>query len=858
MFCSVFPIHSVYTSGWISFFSVSNTPFWLMEQVKTRFPFKSFTCKVVGLSILNFPLNCSPPLLHREDFTIDNSENFSPTKGADFVLNPKQRTNTEENPMRIVNQETGEEVPSVWKGFELLTDGWQTDSAGAKCLRVLAGCSLDIDYESYSETTGQTQESSLTIEIDYASRNATDLAEPIIRMCSTYASDGLPLGLEIRPQEAYFLTTGHRTPTDQDVMFQEDTRTHLAVNIIYNLGGHGISYVRLFINGIINREFVYTETDKFIQRVNGVLTSHGIRIGSETSDVDIYGIRIYKKALSATDIRQDYMASMTEVSEKIAFRDKNDVLYNNLINYERASQKYNTMLWTGSLPYILDQAKKKGDLTINIVGDPSHSGTIKGMSVKGQGSSSKKYFLWNHQYGFGDYNWIDGNGTDRGAAYQLTDDVPPATKLVAKLNWASSQQSHKAGSCDLYHELWKEVVGGNSITETGGYEKCRVCVKQLPFMMFVRENESAEPVFYGLVTFGPGKGDKPTFGYDKEVFPDYLMIEGSDNGAVLTLHQVPWNEDVEPSIDDEGELEGWKYNGVVSWDFDLGNEKQVGYFQTAHNFIYQCSNRLKAFVGTLAELQAAGADLEKDKMYWVTKAGGDAQQYDLYRYDWLTSTWVDAGVNKSGVGSYEKLNLRTQLNDYLAGFDESEAVQNQIWEEVNAMFINARVAMFKSGIGQYYNLSDARFTMMVMKLIAASDNRAKNTYQYLDPKTHLICFAQDDMDTIFLTDNLGRKDKPYYVEEHDLNANGKNYWNGEVNTFYNLMELAFPAELRSTMKAIFSAMAKIGGSPMGCFEKFYFRIQKYFPAVAYNETARLYPVPDGDMEEGESSSHLAM
>ena len=591
-------------------------------------------------------------------FTIDNSENFSPTKGADFVLNPKQRTNTEENPMRIVNQETGEEVPSVWKGFELLTDGWQTDSAGAKCLRVLAGCSLDIDYESYSETTGQTQESSLTIEIDYASRNATDLAEPIIRMCSTYASDGLPLGLEIRPQEAYFLTTGHRTPTDQDVMFQEDTRTHLAVNIIYNLGGHGISYVRLFINGIINREFVYTETDKFIQRVNGVLTSHGIRIGSETSDVDIYGIRIYKKALSATDIRQDYMASMTEVSEKIAFRDKNDVLYNNLINYERASQKYNTMLWTGSLPYILDQAKKKGDLTINIVGDPSHSGTIKGMSVKGQGSSSKKYFLWNHQYGFGDYNWIDGNGTDRGAAYQLTDDVPPATKLVAKLNWASSQQSHKAGSCDLYHELWKEVVGGNSITETGGYEKCRVCVKQLPFMMFVRENESAEPVFYGLVTFGPGKGDKPTFGYDKEVFPDYLMIEGSDNGAVLTLHQVPWNEDVEPSIDDEGELEGWKYNGVVSWDFDLGNEKQVGYFQTAHNFIYQCSNRLKAFVGTLAELQAAGADLEKDKMYWVTKAGGDAQQYDLYRYDWLTSTWVDAGVNKSGVGSYEKLNLQ--------------------------------------------------------------------------------------------------------------------------------------------------------------------------------------------------------
>lgn len=772
-------------------------------------------------------------------FIIDNSENFSPTKGADFVLNPKQRTNTEENPLQIINQETGEVVPSTWKGFELMTDGWVSDDKGAKCLRILAGSSLDIDYESFSEDTGQMQENSLTIELDFASRNATDVVEPIIRMCSTYSSDGMPLGMEIRPQEAFFLTTGHRNIADQDIMFQEDERTHLALNIIYNLGGHGISYVRFFVNGIINREFVYTGADKFIQKVDGVLTSRGIRIGSEHSDVDIYGIRIYKKALSATDIRQDYMASMTVVSDKIDFRDKNDILYNNLINYERTKQKYNTMLWTGKLPYILDQGKQKGDLTIDIVGDPAHSGTIKGMSTKGQGSSSKKYFLWNQQFGFGDNPWIDGNGKDRGMAYQLTNDVPPATKLVAKLNWASSQQSHKEGSCDLYQELWKEVVGGNSITETPGYENCRVCVKQLPFMLFVRENESAEPVFYGLVTFGPGKGDKPTFGYDKNVFPDYLMIEGSDNGAVLTLHQVPWNEDVEPSIDDEGELEGWKYNGVVSWDFDLGNEDSVTYFQTAHNFIYTCSDRLKPFVGNLVALQAAVADLDKDKMYWVTQDGGEAVRYDLFRYDWLTSTWVDAGVNKLAPGKYEKLNLRTQLNDYLSGFDESEAVQNQIWADVNTMFIKARVQMFRNGISNYYNLSDARYTMMATKLIAASDNRAKNTYQYLDPKTHLICFAQDDMDTIFLTDNSVRKDKPYYVEEHDLNASGKNYWNGEVNTFYNLMEQAFPAELRSTMKAIFTALAKIGGSPMGCFDKFYFWIQKYFPAVAYNETARL-------------------
>ena len=76
MFCSVFPIYNVYTSGEISFFSVSNTPFWLIGQLKMRFPFKSLTCKVVGLSSLNFPLNCSPPSLHR-GVVLHKSNNIS-------------------------------------------------------------------------------------------------------------------------------------------------------------------------------------------------------------------------------------------------------------------------------------------------------------------------------------------------------------------------------------------------------------------------------------------------------------------------------------------------------------------------------------------------------------------------------------------------------------------------------------------------------------------------------------------------------------------------------------------------------------------------------------------------------------
>ena len=49
------------------------------------------------------------------------------------------------------------------------------------------------------------------------------------------------------------------------------------------------------------------------------------------------------------------------------------------------------------------------------------------------------------------------------------------------------------------------------------------------------------------------------------------------------------------------------------------------------------------------------------------------------------------------------------------------------------------------------------------------------------------------------------------MEEHDFDTSlGKNYWNGEDNALYNLMEECFPSDLRSTMNEILSAMARLG------------------------------------------------
>ena len=748
--------------------------------------------------------NCTP-----YSITVDNSEKMSPVEGADFVLNPKIRNNSETNPNRIINSVNGNVISSTFTGFGFLRDGWVADEDNINVLRIPANHNLQIDYDVFSNLRNGT-----SIELDYKVYNIFNDNDEVIKMYSTNENQQV-LGFVMNATEAAFYTSENQTKRDQDVIFQEGERTHMVINIVPNLANSGLNYIRIFINGVINREMLYSDNDVFKTGTVSMI------FGSQNCDIDIYGIRVYKTGLSASDVRQNYMSSLPDIESKIAFKNANNILSaNGTISYDRAKVLYNTLVWTGNVPsYSTGDRSYQGSLEINILDDAAHSGNITGLTIKGQGSSSKKYWKWNHQY---DWNkngletvWTDGNGETHTDGYPLTDDDPAATKLVAKLNWASSMQSHKLGSTAMYTDLWKDIIGGNGITNTRGYEKVRVSVHEKPFLYFVRETPNAQPVFYGLMTFGSGKYDKPTFGYDKNVFPDYLILEGSDNGKPLTLRQVPWFEDEVPysSLD-----EAYLYKNEPNLDYGMGKQENISYFIDAFNFTYLHSPFLVAFTGSIP------SDADYKNQYW------DTATRNVYRFDYLNEEWVNAGATKTN-GAYDVLNLETQTgllrSNYASDAEYQEAV------------IAWRKTDFKNRISTYYNVNDVLFSMAFLKFIAASDNWCKNTYEYLDPVTHKICLAQDDMDTLFLTDNVGRKTKPYYCEEHDLDGENKPYFNGSDNVFFNLMEMAFDSEEKNMLRQIFNAMTNRYDSVRDCMQHYYFDVQDYFPAVCYNETARL-------------------
>ena len=84
--------------------------------------------------------------------------------------------------------------------------------------------------------------------------------------------------------------------------------------------------------------------------------------------------------------------------------------------------------------------------------------------------------------------------------------------------------------------------------------------------------------FLGFQTWGSGKGDKQTFGYHKKDDCGYLCVSGADNDKILTLFQMPWNEDIVFNI---GSKSGYCYQTdggntkPLSFEVEIGEKNDV-------------------------------------------------------------------------------------------------------------------------------------------------------------------------------------------------------------------------------------------------------------------------------------------
>ncbi len=759
---------------------------------------------------------------------VNNSLGFSSVAGAVFYMNPRTRSNNQSNYQSVVNEMTGEAIPATWQGMNWGNDGWTSDADMNNVLRVMASARVDIGYKVFAKESARAGK---TVEIDYKTDNVTDFNHPVIRM----SSDGDSfVGLRVFPDNVIMYTNALKTTDNQSINLFEGKRLRLTLVIMPDAYGNpDFNLCIIYVNGVKNREFTYKNNDYFAQNSD-------IVIGSDYADVDIYGIRVYDSALTSEAVLRNYINWQVDNTEKTRIQEDNDVMDANgsEIDFENVKDQFNVMVFDNTFPSLFNPNKMKGVLEVFFSDHPEWNVSISNVEAKGQGTSSMRYWRWNVRYTLDKKLSIvtAADGSTSTGGWSMVPALAKATKITAKKNFASSMHSHKVGSVNSVDDLYRAMGYLNEAMQTEKYANARVAVYQLPFVAFEKSiNDEGKEVytFRGLYTMGPDKGDKNTFGHDSDLFPGLLSIEGSDNSPLCTLFRVPWSSRMQYNEEEEA----FQYNGANSWDYGAGELANISKWIPAYNIAYQCSNRLKPFNGTLAELNAQVATYRNEPYeFWIAKAG-DANLYNVYYYEASDGRFIASDI---GDGT---INLKTQLSAYLAD-DLSPFTSDQL----NELFINARIQKFRAEAPQYWDIDDAILHRNWVEFHAGTDNRAKNTYPY--------CFGNagskwkwryDDLDTIFDTDNQGQAKKGYYVEFHDAYDNGGSVWNGETSNFWNLLDLAFPDEVWAGMRKMMAAMEELSGVKSGTdfdklyayFQKYYFaQAQEYFPQNLYNADAK--------------------
>lgn len=708
-----------------------------------------------------------------------------------------------------------------------------------------------------------------------------------------------------------------------------------------NMESAKFNLVRIYVNGVINREISIDDATLLALQKEAQL-----QINPKGSDLDLYLLRVYNStALTFDQVQHNYISFLATREQKDKFYDRNNILgTNGAISFAKSLGKYNTLVYVfpkgGKLPNRTWQAQnnQSGDqdkaakkirctLFINYADQEKnkiYGGRINNGLVKGQGSSAMRYLIWNTAFQLNKFK--DGEGEDAvkvKSVFTPYEDLDTTTnkfvakpthekkgyynmpnydgqtdtsekdlkitKLVGKVNFASSMQSHKEGACKLYNDAYKSDTDQKGLSFTGG----RKAVHEEAFLYFylitdlesVANYELADLLknpnvqFMGFQTFGSAKGDKATFGYDDDKTPEYILIEGGENSDPHVNFRRPWAalqrvglnaagskaltnfptvtvaEQKSPDRDYSKNLwisdESIVYQNRGSWDVDFGlNNEATDFTEPARKSL----NKFGEFVDFVYKynfnlVKTGETDITKWNTlnrYIATKAipaFTGSREGDIYRYDEFAGStsatgeavggWVRGGTIYDPTAGWSRLNI---YEDF--GMDSSI---NQL-----DIAIDELKSLFKKNITKYIDVNDVAMHQAVIRFLSGTDNRAKNTYfqifgkiyenkaqtdeadnwQPSDKGDYLIRLYGDDLDTVIATDNNGLQSKPYNLLEPSYVPETASQWGDSgLNAFFYMFDLQFEDIIKNKLYKVIDHSFGTASGENANFYKYFYSIQ---------------------------------
>lgn len=371
----------------------------------------------------------------------------------------------------------------------------------------------------------------------------------------------------------------------------------------YTSSAQAYPCLKFFVNGTINR-IISISPSTICSKAD-----FEMQINPSNSNINYYIFRTYDKALSYEEVKKNYTSSMSKLVDKQAYYLDNDILYLssdfsagqldskkhilNTISLGKCINKFRSVsnpnkVYTdrrvllmafpeGVLPPYYGNRKPGENFGTFLVHYPEvktesgyvpsdYSGRLspqkmdpedpKGI-VKAQGSSAKKYVFHNTSYSkfyFTPEAKFHDETYEPVKYYKMPGSDIEIEKLVGKVNYASSMQSHKQGATKLFHDAY--ISSGFDTSWMNGGRKAVLEDDFFYFFVNVPEDKLQTLTwdyfkqedgtynfencyFLGFQTWGSAKGDKPTSGYGDDT-PYYLMLEGADNDNPSANFKTPW------------------------------------------------------------------------------------------------------------------------------------------------------------------------------------------------------------------------------------------------------------------------------------------------------------------------------
>lgn len=810
---------------------------------------------------------------------LDNSLAFLAASNPVFYFTAGTRSNGESDREDIKNVavDPAESYEGLFTNMTWSTDGWATDSEGYKALVIPAGCTAQfptlVPFSFADSTNG------LTIEFMYRASVIADLDTPILRFTDratgTSGTD-VTVGVIVYPTKIRVLGSREQENLEQEVGLCEDTITHITLTLQKAYAGTSKNLVTLYVNGYPNVSFEYNVNSTF---GNGALT-----IGQDSTDTYLYMMRYYDRALEGTSVLANFLnAVFSGVTNREAVRDKNNII-TDTIQYALCKDKYNCFIVepedeTQEIPSFYNDNKVMSTIRFEYAQHHDWDVKITHVPVDGQGTTSKKYFRWNQRGKLAsncEWYYTNGSGENRG----IYNANPTFTgkkgymdggagggvhlkieRFTAKKNIASQPQGHKFGATAMYDDLYTQL----GLKAEMPNENFRVAVWQYPFLGFRKRGDSYE--FIGLYTCGPDKGCKVTFGYDSDTYPSCMCIEGPNHAPRGTRFLHPWVNVTYDATQETlcfGGQEGWDGDFTGTFDSDDTSKAAeilalyVSEWKPAYDLVFHCS----PYIAKLTEATMNGT------------AMGATDAAALAAINANVGAFIGSGQTTNGEKNslmsfydanydiYYLQNVNGEPREFVKLTREDGDTQDGLWNiktylgltgnPTTAQIVAARSAKFKAEMGNYFSLNSTLYHKNFCMLIGAKDNDAKNSY----PFKHLALanggkwmWKQDDLDSIFDTDNNGMATVEYSVEHGDT-TNGVEIFQGCDSAFWTLIWRNYQTELRSMFVRMMSgleAIARAKGlvkSTDNYLHDYVFRAMSYyffdqtalyFPQIAYQE-----------------------